>query len=173
MKQKKVEENRIFSGKTIDLYLSKFKSSLGRMLEREVVKRKNAAAVLAITPENKIVLVKQYRQAVEESLLEIPAGLIDDNETARETAERELIEEAGYKTDEIEEVIHYYSSPGFTDEEVIIFKASSLEYVGAEPEDEEEFEAWEVTLQQAINMIYEGRITDAKTIIAILLFANE
>ena len=173
MNQNKIEENLIFSGKTIELFLSKFKGGPNKTLVREVVKRKNAAAVIAITPENKIVLLKQYRQAVEEPLWEIPAGLVDDGETARETAERELAEEAGYKTGDIEEMLHYFSSPGFTNEKVIIFKATSLEYIGASPEEEEEFELQELSLEEALNQVYAEKITDAKTMLAILLLANE
>lgn len=172
MNQKKIEEIKKFEGKTLSLYLSKFESK-DKVLKREIIKRKNAVGIIAITPKNKIILVKQFRQPVEECLWEIPAGIIDGDESAGDTAHRELIEETGYKAHKVNELIHYYSSPGFTDEEVIIYKATGLDYVGSSPEEEEEFESEELDIERAIEMISEGRIIDAKSIIAILLVANE
>lgn len=174
MKQKKINEKKIYQGKVFSVFLSQFENSKNQKLEREIIKRKDgAAAIIAITPQNTILLVKQYRQAVEELIWEIPAGIIDENETPKETAQRELIEETGYKAQKIEEVMHYYSSAGFTDEVVVIYKATGLSFVGTMPEDEEEFEIKEFTLSQILKMIKDEEINDAKTIIAALLLENE
>jgi ADP-ribose pyrophosphatase len=173
VEQKKTNENKIFEGKALSLYLSNFMNSKGRDIEREVVKRKKAAGILAVTSKGNIIMVRQYRQAVEQLLWEIPAGLIDRAEIASDAAQRELIEETGYKASKICEISRFYSSAGFTNEEVIIFKASGLEYVGAAPDDEEEFEIEEFNLETALDMIDSKEIIDAKTIIALLLFFKE
>lgn len=172
MEQKKVSEKKLFEGKVLSLYLSNFSNSRGRNLEREIVKRKNAAGILAVTDKDKIILVKQYRQAVEQLMWEIPAGIIDEGESALDTAKRELIEETGFKANEIEELTRYFSSAGFTDEEVVVYLATGLTYVGEEPEDDEEFEIKEFSIKETLSMINSGEIIDAKTIIAIILLAN-
>ena len=104
---------------------------------------------------------------------ESPAGIIEEKEEGKETAARELVEETGYKAKTIEEIINYYSSPGYSDELVFIYKATNIKYVGDDPDDEEEFEVSVMSLNEANNLINKGEIVDAKTIIAIQYLLNE
>ncbi len=137
----------------------------------EVVHHPGAAAVLALTPDDDVILVKQFRPPVRQVLTEIPAGLLDvDGEDAITCASRELFEETGYRHDVIEFLGGYYASAGFTDEYVHLFRArAQAEPVGT-PED-----GIEVVLQPFERMVAAargGRVRDAKTALALLLAAG-
>jgi ADP-ribose diphosphatase len=133
---------------------------------REVIRHPGAAAVLALTRERRVVLVRQFREAVRESLLEIPAGIYDEHgETPEETARREAEEETGYRVTSLRPLGRILTTPGFTDERIDLFLAE------VEPEGgpEEGMEVVEVPWDEALALVRGGRISDAKTAIAILL----
>ncbi|WP_461201768.1 NUDIX hydrolase [Anoxybacillus sp. TBDG-1] len=168
--EKTISKQRIFSGKVIDVYVEDVLLPNGETSKREVVKHPGAVAVLAITEENKIVLVRQYRKALERVLVEIPAGKLEKGEAPLETAKRELEEETGYVCENMEPLHSFYTSPGFADELVHIFLAKGLTKKSEKQmlDDDEFVDVLEVTLEEALNMVKEGQIYDAKTIYAIL-----
>ncbi len=134
----------------------------------EVVHHPGAAGVLAILPSGDVLLVKQFRPAVRQTLTEIPAGLLDvDGEDALTCAARELFEETGYRHRSIEFLGGYYSSAGFTDEYVHLFWARTE----SEPETQQEegIELIEVPFDRMVSFARAGRIRDAKTALALLL----
>lgn len=133
---------------------------------REVVHHPGAAAVLAVTPERRVVFVRQLREAVRESLLEIPAGVYDEEgESPEETAQREVREETGYRVTSLQSLGRVYTTPGFSDERIDLYLAE----VEPEAEPEEGVEAVEMAWDEAVTLAREGRIPDAKTAIAIFL----
>ena len=126
-------------------------------------------AVIPIVDNDSIILVKQYRKAVEKFLLEIPAGKLEINEEPRVTAIRELKEETGYTTDKMEYLMEFYTSPGFTNEKIYLFLATDLVKGEADPDDGEFLEVEKYDMDTLIKMIERGEITDSKTIIGINL----
>ncbi|MGX7025562.1 NUDIX hydrolase [Vagococcus hydrophili] len=169
--EKTIKREILYEGKIIDVVLDDVLLPNGKTSKRELVFHNGAVAIIAITPENKMILVKQYRKAVEKSILEIPAGKIEKDETVpMETAKRELEEETGYQAKEIKEIAKFISSPGFSNEWLYLYEAKDLVKVeNPLPQDEDEFlELMELSLDEAKEKIVTGEICDAKTLYAIL-----
>ena len=118
MIEKTIKKEKIYEGKVIDLTIHEveIKDSISY---REVVEHRGAVCAVPITREGRIVLVKQFRKAVEDYLLEIPAGKLEINEEPSEAIKREIKEETGYDVSNIEYGIKFYTSPGFSNEKYI------------------------------------------------------
>ncbi|GER66089.1 ADP-ribose diphosphatase [Weizmannia acidilactici] len=163
----KVEE--IFNGKILHLQVLDVELSDGKTSKREVIKHPGAVAVLAVTKENKVVMVEQYRKAAERALIEIPAGKLEPGEDPLEAAMRELEEETGYACGKLEPITAFYTSPGFADEWIRLYMATGLEKL-EEPKagDDDEFvDILEFSLDEVKGMLRSGKLCDAKTIIAL------
>jgi ADP-ribose pyrophosphatase len=169
LNEKTLSSKKIFKGRIIDLYVEEVELPNGKTSSREIVKHPGAVAVIAITPENKIVMVEQFRKPLERNLVEIPAGKLEKGEEPETTARRELEEETGYTCTHLKPLISFYTSPGFADELVHLFLAEDLKKLSEAAElDEDEFvEVMEVTLEEAEEMIANKRIYDAKTAYAV------
>jgi ADP-ribose pyrophosphatase len=139
----------------------------------EIVKHPGAAAVVALTRTGKLLLVSQYREATGGVMLEIPAGKLEPGESPETCALRELEEETGYRAGSVEELCSMFMSPGYCDEKIHIFAAAELEPSVASPDDDEEVAPVEVEVDEAMRMIDDGRIQDAKTVAGILEFARK
>jgi len=169
-KERVETREKIFSGRVLRLVVDRVELPDGSKSIRELVLHPGAVAILPILPDGRILLVRQYRHAVGESLWEIPAGKLDvAGESPRGCAARELREETGYTASDWREVFSFYTSPGFTDERITLFFASGLSRVSDPLPDEIEAQA-EFTLEEAVEMISRGEIEDAKTILAIAWF---
>ncbi len=167
----KVVNNKLVYDGFFKIYEKEFLLEHGITHEFCVMKQKNAAAVLPITSDNKIILVKQYRVGIEEYVLEIPAGLVDEGETHFECAERELLEETGCSSNNIEYFSEYCTAPGITDEVVKIFIAKNVQKISDLKLDETEFiTVHEYELDEVLEMINKGLIKDSKTMISILKY---
>jgi ADP-ribose pyrophosphatase len=137
----------------------------------EVVHHPGAAAILPLLPSNDVLLVKQFRPAVRQTLPEIPAGLLDvEGEDALTCASRELFEETGFRHLTIEFLGGYYSSPGFTDEYVHLFWARTEEEPVGEPEDG--IEVVRMPFDRMFDAARAGKVRDVKTALALLLAAG-
>ncbi|TDL82484.1 NUDIX hydrolase [Peribacillus frigoritolerans] len=169
LKETTKSSEKLFSGRIIDLYLEEVELPNGKTSTREIIKHPGAVAVIAITKEKKIVMVQQYRKAMERVLVEIPAGKLEKGELPEVTAKRELEEETGYTTDSLQHLISFYTSPGFADELVHLYFTEELQILTEKAElDEDEFvDVLEVTLEEAQQMIADQRIFDAKTAYAV------
>jgi ADP-ribose pyrophosphatase len=170
--ERKINSQLIYEGKIIDLSVDEVKLRSGRITRREVVSHRGSVTVLPIISNKEIILVKQFRYAVKRELFEAPAGTIEKKETPYETAYRELIEETGYLSNNLEHIISFYTSPGYTTELMHLFFARNLQKKIANPEIDEDISIKIVPLDYAIHMIGDGKIVDAKTIIALLLFSK-
>jgi ADP-ribose pyrophosphatase len=156
----------IFQGKIISLQVDDVRLPNGETATREIVKHPGAVAVLAVY-EGKMVVVEQYRKPLEKSQVEIPAGKLDPGENPLEAAHRELQEETGFTCGSIRLVSSFYTSPGFADELIHLYYADELTAGEGRPDDDEFLECETITLEEAKQMMAEGRISDAKTMIAV------
>jgi ADP-ribose pyrophosphatase len=152
----------------------------GVRARRDVVRHSGSIVVLAVDdppraanqPEPRILLERQYRHATQSMMWELPAGRIDDGETALTAAKRELLEETGYRARQWTRILHFYVSPGFLDETMTIYLARGLQSGEAQPEADERIAIKFFTLSEAKAMALHGRIRDAKTICGILWLAQ-
>lgn len=167
--EKTLSSEKIFTGRVISLQVDEVELPNGKTSKRELIKHPGAVAIIALTPENKLVLVEQYRKALEKSIVEIPAGKLEKGEAPLTAAERELEEETGYECEQMEHLISFYTAPGFCDELVHVFVAHHItKKENAAGLDEDEFvEVLELTLAEAVQLINEGKICDAKTAFAV------
>ncbi|GEN91240.1 ADP-ribose pyrophosphatase [Tetragenococcus koreensis] len=169
--EKTINRKEIFHGKIIDVALDDVKLPNGQTSKRELVFHSGGVGIIALTPENKMVFVRQFRKPLEKVILEIPAGKIDPGENSHPevTGKRELEEETGYKCDSMTYLSSMYLSPGFSDEMLYIYLANNIEKAAhPKAQDEDELlELYELTLDEAEQAVKEQTICDAKTIYAI------
>jgi ADP-ribose pyrophosphatase len=145
----------------------------GRTASVEFVKHHGSVAILPILSDGRVCLIHSRRLTVDETLIEVPAGTREPNETPLETASRELAEETGYRAGHFEELIAYYPSPGILSERMWIFVAQDLTEGDPAREANEEIENLVVSWDDALAMIDRGDIHDGKTIAAILLWERK
>lgn len=169
LEEKTIQSEEIFTGRVIRLQVDQVELPNGKTSSREIVKHPGAVAILPLTDDGKIVMVEQFRKPLERMLVEIPAGKLEKGEKPAETARRELEEETGYESKELEWLISFYTSPGFADELVHLYIAKGLsKKETAAALDEDEFvNLVELSLDEAITYIREQKIYDAKTAYAV------
>ena len=169
LEEKTIKIDKQFNGKIISLQVEEVELPNGNIAKREIVKHPGAVAVIALTEDNKIVMVEQYRKALEKTIVEIPAGKLEPGEDPETCAKRELEEETGYECREMKKLISFYTSPGFADELIHLFLAEGLsKKVDAASPDEDEFlNLLELTLEETEALINEQKIHDAKTAYAV------
>lgn len=163
-----IKSDKIYQGKIINLRVDTVELPDQKYSKREIVEHPGAVAVIPITEDNKIIMVKQYRKSVEQYLLEVPAGKLEIGEKPLECAKRELLEETGYESNNIKYLFKFFTSPGFSNESISIFVAKDLIKGIARPDEDEYIEIEKYDIDELIEMINEEKIKDAKTIISIL-----
>ena len=140
----------------------------GNTSTREWIKHPGAACCIPILPDGKIGLIKQYRYAVKDQIIEIPAGKLDQNETPEKCALRELEEEIGYKANKLTLLANIHPAIGFTDEKMWLYLAEGLVKTKQNHDTDEFLVLFPTKLKEAVDMVWNGQITDVKTIIGIL-----
>lgn len=165
--EKTLSSQQIYAGKIVKLRVDTVQLPDGHKGQREVVEHSGAVAIVALTNDNEIILVRQYRKPVEKILLEIPAGTLEANEEPLDCAQRELEEETGRKAEQWQKIMDYYSAPGFTNERLHIYVATGLTAGENNPDHDEFVETVTMSLDEAYQSIFDGKITDAKSIIGI------
>ena len=148
-------------------------NSNGKQLERHVILHPGAVVILPILSDGRIVLIRQHRIAVEDDLIELPAGTMETGEEPIVTARRELMEETGYMANELSPVLKFYTSPGFVKEEMRLFKATGLTAGPTALDEDEKIESLLVDMPHAMKMVLTGEIRDAKTIIGLLWYNQQ
>jgi ADP-ribose pyrophosphatase len=142
----------------------------GTMHSRETIEHPGAVVILPIVDSDRICLIRNYRMAVGEELLELPAGTIDESEDPFETARRELREETGYEARSIEKLHEFWVSPGILREKMHLYVARDLTPGEPRTEQGEEIKSLIVTWTEALAMIDARQVRDAKTIVGLLLY---
>ncbi len=173
--EKTTKTTPIYDGKIVKLQVDDVTLPNGNVAKREIIKHPGAVAVIAVTDEGKLVLVEQFRKALERSIVEIPAGKLEPGEEPIVTARRELEEETGYGAQSLTYLQAFATSPGFADEIIHLFVAKDLYKIENKADlDEDEFvELVEVSLEEAGQMVADERIYDAKTAFAVLWLAAQ
>jgi ADP-ribose pyrophosphatase len=165
-----VSERRvIYRGRKIDLALQPVVLSDGTVKDREVVLHRGAVALVPMVDADHVCLVRNFRYAVNKTLIEVPAGTIDQGETPGSTAPRELAEETGYRAGRITRVSEWWVSPGVLTERMYLYLCEDLTPGATEHQPDERLEPFVVPWEEAVRMALDGRIDDAKTILSLLL----
>jgi ADP-ribose pyrophosphatase len=164
-----MKKELIFKGRKVNLYVADVETGSGRVAKREIVEHPGAVVVLPLLENGSVVLEDHYRFAVEERLLEAPAGTLDPGEDPFEAAARELLEETGLTAKEMVKLGEFYSSPGVMTELMHAYLARELTRGEKHLEEDEDLETVEMPLEQALEYAANGRIKDAKTIATLFL----
>ncbi|MCP4437192.1 MAG: NUDIX hydrolase [Actinomycetia bacterium] len=165
-------EEQLHSGHVIDLYRSRFETPDGSEIVRDVVRHPGAVSVVPVLDSGEVVLVRQFRAPLNRRMLEIPAGKLDvEGEDLEDAAQRELAEEVGLVAENLEKLATFHNSVGFSDEESHVFVATGLKEVGRDRQGPEEQHMDEVRMPLADTpaAMQAGEITDAKTVIGLLM----
>ena len=171
---RRIKRELVAKGAIIDYYQDTMQIPNGNIAKWDLIDHKGAAAVVAVREDGKLLMVRQYRNALERETLEIPAGLNGREEPTDQAAMRELQEETGYHTDHVELLTSIYTTVAFCNEKIDIYLALDLKDRGSQHLDEDEFinvEAYSV--EELKQMIYDCKIQDAKTICGILTYASK
>ncbi|EPI1730577.1 NUDIX hydrolase [Staphylococcus pseudintermedius] len=164
--EKTISKESIYKGKIIEVEKHKVSLPNNETAYREVVRHNGAVAICALTPDQQVILVKQYRKALEQELLEIPAGKLEPGEDRESAAMRELEEETGYKAKKLTLIGEVYGTPGFSNEKISVYFADNL-VEGKVNLDEDEFVEKVLYSLDDVKKAVEARtIEDAKTFIA-------
>jgi ADP-ribose pyrophosphatase len=159
----------IYKGLKIDLALQSVPLADGTAADREVIIHRGAVALVPMVDDEHVCLVLNHRYSIGKTLLEVPAGTIDEGESPEQTALRELREETGYRAGSIRRLRDWYVSPGVMTERMYLFLCENLEAGLAQLELDERLETSVVPWNEALAMIDDGRIEDAKTILALTI----
>jgi len=165
----------IFHGSRVDFVLRPTVSAAGKPLTREVVLHPGAVIILPVLQDGRIVLIKNRRHTVHETLLELPAGTLERDaagvtEDPLACAVRELTEETGYRAEKVASFGWFYTSPGILTEKMYAFIATGLTAGDQALEENEQIEVAVMTAEEALRLIRENRIVDAKTIATVLKY---
>ncbi len=170
-KFKKLDKELKFKGYKIDVVKQRLITPENKEVLWDIVEHPGASAVIPVMDDGKIIMVKQYRATCDDLVLEIPAGVLDfDDEEPIECAKRELREETGYESEDVEFLYKFYSSIGIFDEVIHVFIANNLKPSKQDLDEHEIIELYTYTLDELIDMIFNGEIIDNKTISAILMY---
>jgi len=167
--EKTLSAEKIYKGRIIDLEKLVVELPDGRTAQREIVRHPGASMVVPILDDGRIIMIKQFRKPLEKVYYEMPAGKLDGNEDPIDCAVRELREETGYAVGKIEHILSIDTTPGFSDEIIHIYAATELEPGETEKDKDEFIETCMFSIDELLEMVYSGKITDAKTIIGVFL----
>ena len=165
----KLKRESIFEGKALSLGLEQATFPDGSQETLEIVRHPGGAGTVAVDQQGNVCLIYQYRHATDGWLWEVPAGRLEDKEEPLITAQRELVEEVGLLAQQWQVLGSIFPSPGICDERIHLFLADGLSSVPTAHEPTEFIEIHWVSLNEAVDWIQTGKITDAKTIIALCM----
>jgi ADP-ribose pyrophosphatase len=164
-----LESKTIYRGRVVELKVDRVIEPGGIETTREVVCHAGSVVIVPHLPDGRLILVRQYRHAVQESLWELVAGGIERGETPRQSARRELLEETGYDAGIIEPLLDFYPSPGILSEKMHLVEAWDLIPSQGQPDADERIETGFFTVNKVMEMIQSKEICDGKTLVGILL----
>ena len=166
-KEERITGELLFKGRMLRLERDTVRLPNGSETSREVIRHPGAVGIIAVQDQH-VLLVRQYRYAIAQETLEIPAGKLDPNETPAACAQRELREETGYRGT-MEHISTFYTTPGFTDEVIHLFFAQDLVWDPLAPDDDEFIGVERMPWDEAVQKAQRSEFNDAKTMLGILL----
>jgi ADP-ribose pyrophosphatase len=165
----RLSTSRVFTGRVFNVDRDQVKLPNGRETTQDVVRHSKSVVIAPVPEPGRIILIRQYRYAVNAWLWELPAGSVDDGESPEHAAARECHEEIGQVPGTVVRLSALYPTPGYCDEEMVFFRVSGLE-PASEPaavDEDEDIEAREFELREAREMVRRGEIVDMKTIVGL------
>lgn len=164
-----VESKTVYRGRLLHVNEDTVRLPDGNLARREYIVHPGAAVMLAMPDPRTVVLERQYRYALRTHVYELPAGKIDPDEDPLTTAQRELLEETGYRARDWRHLQTLYPVVGYSDERIELYLARDLEYVGRTLDEGEFLEVFTLPLTEALQWVRDGRIVEAKTLLGLLL----
>lgn len=161
-------EERAWEGRIFDVDTLRVSLPDGRPARRDVVRHPGAVALVALTDEGRVCLVRQYRTALDRVTVELPAGKLDPGEDPEHCARRELLEETGFKAEKLALLTSIVTSCGFSDEVIHIYMATGLTFAGSDPDADEFLNVDLVDTAEFVDAALDGRVEDAKTVVGAL-----
>jgi ADP-ribose pyrophosphatase len=171
-KAKILKSEMVYEGPVFGVRRDEVLEPGGLRTTREVITHPGSVVVLPVLVDKRIVLIRQYRHATRQYLWELVAGRIDEGETVKEAAARELMEETGYRAKRFTTFLDVFPTPGFLEERMYILLAEGLAEGEAEPEEDEKIVSRAYTAKELKQMIGKGKLRDAKSIAGILYYFN-
>lgn len=166
-----LDSQEVFKGKVFSVSRDSVRMPNGRTVTVDVVRHSKSVVILPVPEPGKVILVRQFRHAVNAHLWELPAGSVDEGESPEAAAKRECHEEVGLVPATVVRLSAMYPTPGYCDEEMVFFRVSGLEKSDeqAQVDEDEDIEARTFELREARDMIRRGEIVDMKTVVALAL----
>jgi ADP-ribose pyrophosphatase len=165
----KVSSKRVFDGKLVKVDVDEVVEPGDVHATREIIRHNGSIAALPVNDDGTVILVRQYRYAANQALWELPAGKLDGNESPEDGIQRELREEIGKRAGRLEKIAFFYTTPGFCDEVMHLYRATGLVDDKADADEDERIEIGVFTLAEVEAMVATGALREAKTLIAVLL----
>ena len=169
-----LDHRRVFDGKVFDVDRDTVRMPKGREVTVDVIRHPPSAVIVPVPEPGHVILIRQYRYAVNRWLWELPAGSVDEGETPEQAARRECHEEIGQVPDTIVRLGSLFPTPGYCDEEMFFFRVSGLSVPteAAELDEDEDIEVRVFTLKDAREMVRKGEINDMKTVVGLILLTS-
>jgi ADP-ribose pyrophosphatase len=165
-----VSSTPIYHGRVIDVRVDEIEMEPGKVFKRDVVSHPGAVVILPVDADGRILWITQFRYAAGKTLLELPAGTLEDGEDPAACARREIVEEVGFTADTWHSLGGFYSAPGFCSEYLHAFLATGLREEHADGDEDEDIAVLPLTLEETYARLDSGEIIDAKSIATLLLY---
>ncbi|MBP2027602.1 ADP-ribose pyrophosphatase [Acetoanaerobium pronyense] len=168
--EKTISSREIYTGKVLSLKVLTVEIEDQKYSQREIINHPGGTCIVAVNPSGKLILVKQYRKAIDSYIIELPAGKLESKENPEDSIKRELIEETGYIVEDVEFITSMYTSPGYSDEKLYLYYGKTKDWTEPRPDGDEAIEVIEIDIDEAIKMIKNKEIIDTKTLVGIQWF---
>lgn len=165
--EKTLSSETIFKGRLLEVRRDEVQLPDGTTTIREYIRHPGAVVMVPLRDDGRIIFLRQFRYALDRVMVELPAGKVDAGEDPAETARRELAEEIGATCQKLVRLGLIHPCIGYSDEQIVVYLAQGLQWAEAEAEADEFVEPFELPLEEALELIEQGKITDVKTIIAL------
>lgn len=172
LRERGLTQESVYRGSYLKIRVDTVALPNGEIATREIVEHPGAVAVVPIDEAGHVVLVRQFRYAINEITLEIPAGKLEWGESPEATCQRELAEEAGLSPGQLERLTEIVVAPGYSNERLVVYKATGLTPVVQSGDPDEFIETVRMPLKEAMDLVRRGEISDAKTIVGLMWVAQ-
>jgi len=163
------QSEAVFHGKVFDVRKDRVRMPDGKLVDLDIVEHNRSVSMVPLDERGRIWFVRQYRHPAGRELLELPAGVIEEDEPPIESAQREIREEIGMAAGSLEEIGRFYLAPGYSTEYMYVYLATKLSAAPLEQDEDEFITLEKIPLEEAMQMAAEGEFEDAKTLAALLL----